>query len=219
MAPTKFTDQTTHVTISFLPPTPSSKTRRPNTKTTSISIMAQKSSYSVSNPPSRSLAEKSASRGDTSSRNTESLHGESNELLSNLSGKEWVQLGIDFVLSLEQPCLYRNQNNQPTGYRSSIESKARQNVPTTLNSDVRWETTVEVFHRLLEMARGLDLDGYITPVQAWNRIKNHEKFERMTRGKLGRLEISMRPHIKCQGFAAIMEEPIFEILLNQVLHQ
>jgi hypothetical protein len=58
---------------------------------------------------------------------------------------------------------------------------------------------VEVFQRLLEMANTLDLDGYITPVQAWNRIKNHERFSRMTRGKLDRLETSMKPHIRCQG--------------------
>ncbi|KAJ6030157.1 uncharacterized protein N7446_000781 [Penicillium canescens] len=69
------------------------------------------------------------------------------------------------------------------------------------------------------MAGGLDLDGYIMPVQAWNRIKVHEKFSRMTRGKLEQLEASMRPHIKCQGFAAIVEEPIFEILLTQILNQ
>jgi hypothetical protein len=58
---------------------------------------------------------------------------------------------------------------------------------------------VEAFQRLLEMAGGLDLDGYITPVQAWNRIKIHENFSRMTRGNLDELEASMRPHIKCQG--------------------
>ncbi|KAJ6094774.1 hypothetical protein N7467_002287 [Penicillium canescens] len=61
--------------------------------------MTQRSSYSVSNPSSRSLTEKSASRGDTSYQNAETVHGDRNELLSSLSRKEWVQLGIDFVLS------------------------------------------------------------------------------------------------------------------------
>jgi hypothetical protein len=74
-----------------------------------------------------------------------------------------------------------------------------QYAPSTLTTDTRWEVSAEVFQKLFEMADRLDLDGYITPVQAWNRIRDHDSFSRLTREKLKTLENAMRPNIKCQG--------------------
>lgn len=74
-----------------------------------------------------------------------------------------------------------------------------QYAPPTLATDTQWEVSAEVFQKLFEMADRLDLDGYITPVQAWNRIRDHENFSQLTREKLKILENNMRPNIKCQG--------------------
>jgi hypothetical protein len=74
-----------------------------------------------------------------------------------------------------------------------------QYAPSTLATDSRWEVSAEVFQKLFEMADKLNLDGYITPVQAWNRIRDHDNFQQLTREKLKTLENAMRPNIKCQG--------------------
>ncbi|CAG8022293.1 unnamed protein product [Penicillium salamii] len=137
--------------------------------------------------------------------------------LPEYSDQEYFQMGVDFVLSLERPCLYHTQNAQPNRHTFSMQGTLLQYAPPTLATDTQWEVSAEVFQKLFEMADRLDLDGYITPVQAWNRIRDHENFSQLTREKLKILENNMRPNIKCQGFAAIMEEPIFEILLNQAL--
>ncbi|KAJ5229674.1 hypothetical protein N7489_010382 [Penicillium chrysogenum] len=126
--------------------------------------------------------------------------------LDELSDEEWFQTGVDFVLS-----------PQPSGHAVSMQGTLLQLAPPTLDSDSRWQVSAEVFQKLFEMADKLDLNGYITPVQAWNRIRDHENFPRLTRERLKTLQNAMRPHIKCQGFAAIMEEAIFEILLNKAL--
>lgn len=134
--------------------------------------------------------------------------------------------------SLERPCLYHTQIMRPSSQALSMQSTLLQHGPSTFTTDTRWEVSAEAFQRLFEMADKLDLNGYITPVQAWNRIRDHENFSRLTREKLRALEHNMRPNIRCQGwvnnslqelllicdsYAAIMEEAIFEILLDQAL--
>jgi hypothetical protein len=134
---------------------------------------------------------------------------------SEHSDQECFQMGVDFVLSsvshlsqllfahqllrLERPCLSHTQGSQPSGHALSMQGTLLQYAPTSLATDSRWEVSAEVFQRLFEMADKLDLKGYITPVQAWNQIRDHENFSRLTRGKLKTLENAMRPNIKCQG--------------------
>ncbi|KAJ5342084.1 hypothetical protein N7541_011208 [Penicillium brevicompactum] len=133
------------------------------------------------------------------------------------SDQECFQMGVDFVLSLERPCLSRTQVMRPNSQTLSMQGTLLQHAPSTFTTDTRWEVSAEAFQRLFEMADKLDLNGYITPVQAWNRIRDHENFSRLTREKLRTLEHNMGPNIRCQGYAAIMEEAIFEILLDQAL--
>jgi hypothetical protein len=100
---------------------------------------------------------------------------------------------------LERPCLSHISSPQPSGHAVSMQGTLLQLAPPTLDSDSRWQVSAEVFQKLFEMADKLDLNGYITPVQAWNRIRDHENFPRLTRETLKTLQNAMRPHIKCQG--------------------
>ncbi|KAJ5870797.1 hypothetical protein N7455_005738 [Penicillium solitum] len=182
--------------------------------------MGQKGPPFISNPSSfRFVAGQSGNNSDKNRQNngTESPEDDIDKDLDELSEEEWFQTGVDFVLSLERPCLSHISSAHPTGHAVSMQGTLLQLAPPTLDSDSRWQVSAEVFQRLFEMADRLDLDGYITPVQAWNRIRDHENFPRLTRERLKTLENAMRPNIKCRGFAAIMEEAIFEILLNKAL--
>lgn len=100
---------------------------------------------------------------------------------------------------LERPCLSHISSAHPTGHAVSMQGTLLQLAPPTLDNDSRWEVSAEVFQRLFEMADRLNLDGYITPVQAWNRIRDHENFPRLTRERLKTLENAMRPNMKCRG--------------------
>ncbi|CAI7564035.1 unnamed protein product [Penicillium glandicola] len=183
--------------------------------------MGQKGPPSISNPSS--LRVSPGQSGNNSDKNNEKINGienpedEIDKDDDELSEQEWFQIGVDFVLSLERPCLSHISSAHPSGHALSMQGTLLQLAPPTLDGDSRWQVSAEVFQKLFEMADRLDLDGYITPVQAWNRIRDHENFPRLTRERLKTLESAMRPNIKCQGFAAIMEEAIFEILLSKAL--
>ncbi|KAJ5501555.1 hypothetical protein N7453_006372, partial [Penicillium expansum] len=183
--------------------------------------MGQKGPPSISNPSSfqfiTAQTENNNDKNKTRNNRTENPEDEIDNGLDELSEQEWFQIGVDFVLSLERPCLSHISSAHPSGHAVSMQGTLLQLAPPTLDSDSRWQVSAEVFQKLFEMADRLDLDGYITPVQAWNRIRDHENFPWLTRERLRTLENAMRPNIKCQGFAAIMEEAIFEILLNKAL--
>ncbi|KAJ5608315.1 hypothetical protein N7537_004934 [Penicillium hordei] len=182
--------------------------------------MGKKEPPSISNPSSyRFVTGRLGNNSDknTQTNGTENPEDDIDNGLDELSEEEWFQIGVDFVLSLERPCLSHISSAHHTGHAVSMQGTLLQLAPPTIDSDSRWQVSAEVFQRLFEMADRLDLDGYITPVQAWNRIRDHKNFPRLTRERLKTLENAMRPNIKCQEFAAIMEEAIFEILLNKAL--
>ncbi|KAJ5963464.1 uncharacterized protein N7479_003340 [Penicillium vulpinum] len=162
--------------------------------------MGQKGPPSISNPSSfRLIAGHSGNDSDENkkeNKETETPEDDIDKDLDEFSEQEYAH---------------------PSGHAMSMQGTLLQPAPPTLDSDSRWQVSADVFQKLFEMADRLDLNGYITPVQAWNRIRDHEKFPRLSREKLKTLENAMRPNIRCQGFAAIMEEPIFEILLNKAL--
>ncbi|KAJ5373447.1 hypothetical protein N7517_005453 [Penicillium concentricum] len=183
--------------------------------------MGQKGPSSISNPSSLQFVTgqpgSNTDRNEHKNNSTENPEDNIDQNLDESSEQEWFQTGVDFVLSLERPCLSHISSAHPSGHAMSIQGTLLQLAPPTLDSDLRWQVSAEVFQTLFEMADKLDLDGYITPVQAWNRIRDHENFPRLTRERLKTLENAMRSNIRCQGFAAIMEEAIFEILLNKTL--
>ncbi|CAG7934955.1 unnamed protein product [Penicillium nalgiovense] len=184
--------------------------------------MGQKGPPSISNPSSlRFVPGQPGNNSDDNNKKqhsgTENHEDGIDKDLDELSDEELFQTGVDFVLSLERPCLSHISSAQPSGHAVSMQGTLLQLAPPTLDSESRWQVSAEVFQKLFEMADRLDLNGYITPVQAWNRIRDHENFPRLTRERLKSLQNAMRSHIKCQGFAAIMEEDIFEILLNKAL--
>ncbi|KAJ5193633.1 hypothetical protein N7491_000964, partial [Penicillium cf. griseofulvum] len=122
----------------------------------------------------------------------------SDEDLNELSKQEWFQTGVDFVLSLERPCLSHTSGAYPSGNAMSMQGAMLHLAPPTFDSYSRWQVSVEVFWKLSKMADRLDLDGYITPVQAWNGIRDHGKLSWLPRERLKAPENTTRPNIMCQ---------------------
>ncbi|GAD95717.1 hypothetical protein CIMG_08996 [Paecilomyces variotii No. 5] len=138
----------------------------------------------------------------------------------SLSSYDLVQVGINFVLALEQPCLNhtrRPQIDEPSGHAMSMQGVLLADAPSTLAHNDGWKVPVSQFRKLFELAGCLGLDGYITPVQAWNRITSRPDLSSITLEHLVSLKEAMACYVKCFGFGAIIEEEIFEHLLNQTL--
>lgn len=67
------------------------------------------------------------------------------------------------------------------------------------NGQSVWEVPARQLEKLFELSGFLGLDGYITPVQVWNRVIGRLDLGRVLDGKLEILRAAMIPHVKCYG--------------------
>lgn len=84
----------------------------------------------------------------------------------------------------------------------SMQGMLLAGAPLELQDQTVWEVPSQQLDKLFELSGHLGLDGYITPVQAWNRISRHFDIVSLSREKLEKLEMlrsAMIPHIKCYG--------------------
>ncbi|EXJ91588.1 hypothetical protein A1O3_00136 [Capronia epimyces CBS 606.96] len=147
-------------------------------------------------------------------------------------GLDSSQVGVEFILGLEHVCLYHvdlhNGSRDSNGHTLMLSSPIMARSPpltqttqpgpgTGLPDGTRWCVPAVELERLLEFSDRLDLSGEITPVEAWQRIRQHPNFSNLTRDGLEALKASLTPHVKCHGFGAVMDEIDFEHALHQAL--
>ncbi|KAI0597469.1 hypothetical protein F4775DRAFT_560332 [Biscogniauxia sp. FL1348] len=125
-------------------------------------------------------------------------------------------LGMDFVLTLESPCLGHlhgdpDQPDEPNGHAlttsaqlqfSSPSSHTKPHEPRAKSSHHPPEA---VLSRLLDLAPSLCSDGEVTPIQAWNYVRCHPRFGGAAVRSLRHLEERLRSTVTCHGFGAVME--------------
>ncbi len=71
--------------------------------------------------------------------------------------------------------------------------------PLELQDKTSWEVPAQQLEKLFELSGHLGLDGYITPVQAWNRLMKYFDVASICVEQLEILRSAMIPHIKCYG--------------------
>ncbi|GES61444.1 hypothetical protein SI65_06474 [Aspergillus terreus] len=166
---------------------------------------------SCANPDEHTPSDMHSQFGQSSSSRTEFSEAR--------NGPNIVQMGVDFVLSLERPCLFHTRSpdaEEPSGHALSMQGMLLSRAPQDLHDHAAWAVPAQQLDKLFELSGCLGLDGYITPVQAWNRITSRFEIAQLPLNKLEMLRCAMVPYIKCYGFGAIMEEDIFENLLEEV---
>ncbi|OAL37929.1 hypothetical protein AYO20_02762 [Fonsecaea nubica] len=136
-----------------------------------------------------------------------------------------TQVGVDFVLALEHVCLGHHAAHAAADDGSGHElmlmspimwhSPARGPSTTTsaqhpttapdvttatgLPSGTRWSVPAVELEKLLDFSDKLSLDGEITPVEAWQRVRQHPNFGDLTRDGLEALKATLLPEVQCYG--------------------
>ncbi|KIX08985.1 uncharacterized protein Z518_00063 [Rhinocladiella mackenziei CBS 650.93] len=141
-----------------------------------------------------------------------------------------TQVGVDFVLALEHVCLGHHArhsvNTEGSGHEMMLMSPIMSRSPpfaqstqtdSGLPDGTRWSVPAVELEKLLEFSDRLSLDGEVTPVEAWQRIRQHPNFSNLTRDGLEALKATLIPEVKCYGFGAVVDEEYFESLLQQAL--
>ncbi|KAF2177238.1 hypothetical protein K469DRAFT_697436 [Zopfia rhizophila CBS 207.26] len=145
---------------------------------------------------------------------------------SNLGLRDMDQtnIGMEFVLTLEAPCLHHTQGNPgehhaPTGHALTASApllfqSPSQPVNTTSPKTSEWTASNLGLEKLLSLSSNFELEDELTPVQAWHQIRSHPDFESIEVSNLRRLTEDMLKHIKCYGFGAVIDTETFENLVR-----
>lgn len=115
--------------------------------------------------------------------------------------------------SLEQPCLRHHRTHsfpdgETNGHVLMIQSPILTRCPAPISTDSKrehidtsynWSAPELEVEKLLELSTRLTLDGEITPVEAWRRIKQHPGFRHLNRANIEALKEMMLPEVMCYG--------------------
>jgi hypothetical protein len=81
----------------------------------------------------------------------------------------------------------------------------RQFSPTT------WEVPQASIGQLLALSSSIPLqDGEVTPVEAWDYIRQQEQFAGLEVERWGSLKDKLMRYVRCHGFGAVIEREAFE---------
>ena len=135
---------------------------------------------------------------------------------------DYDQMGIEFVLAIERPCL-NHMRVQPENelyghalmasctpgiYPESRSISTASNYGGNSVSEAH-ALTKSQFARLLERSKQLDLNGEVTPVMVWDMIRSHQQFTEFTSTDFEEIIIELSSKAICYEFGAVLEE--FEV--------
>ncbi|KAI0999194.1 hypothetical protein K3495_g9002 [Podosphaera aphanis] len=142
-------------------------------------------------------------------------------------GMDYNQAGIDFVLTLERPCLEHMHNlieqasipgGRPCGHALMASCPPDPVLATHLerpsgNHQVyldqatqrTWDISKSELGNLFNLSKRLNLGGEITPVMAWGMIQAHPRFHEMNLVDFDDIANELLPKVKCYGFGAVLE--------------
>ncbi|TWU75434.1 hypothetical protein ED733_004215 [Metarhizium rileyi] len=145
-------------------------------------------------------------------------------------GVDFEQAGIDFVLTLEKPCMQhlpfltdRSEGGNACGHALMAScppapfGKLTTKTPFgnththdhgdgTNPAQGTWEISKADLSTLLNLSQRLDLDGEITPVMAWGMILSHPRFADFHPEDFSKIAAELGRKVRCYGFGAVMEE-------------
>ncbi|KAF1922257.1 uncharacterized protein M421DRAFT_10693 [Didymella exigua CBS 183.55] len=138
---------------------------------------------------------------------------------TDFSQQDPTAIGIEFILSLEAPCLGHIpgtlDNEEPSGHAlltSATLLHHQQSYPVGHGhlANPTWTVPKLGVERLLELSTSIPLDGEVTPVQAWDYIRQHPQYHSLDCARLESLKATLLLHVKCYGFGAVIAQDVFE---------
>lgn len=128
-----------------------------------------------------------------------------------------LQMGVDFILSLEHVCLEHHSVWLPelqetgdlgaTGHETMLQSPILHQGPPFSSdpsnygrpSGSQWDVPAFELEKLLALSYRIHLAGEVTPIEAWAGIKSHADFNRLSNAKLQALGSTLQPVVRCYG--------------------
>ncbi|KAL7944473.1 hypothetical protein V8C42DRAFT_326868 [Trichoderma barbatum] len=148
---------------------------------------------------------------------------------TRLSEVDATLIGMEFVLTLERPCLNHIHGNpkkpqEPHGHALTTTVQLQSSLslpPINPKNPVPpsyHNAPAAVLERLLNLAPSVSADGDVTPIQAWNYIRHQPHFGGFEMQSLNKLAERLREAAKCYGFGAAVQTGVFESAVREILH-
>jgi hypothetical protein len=129
--------------------------------------------------------------------------GTSHQQLPHPAGLDAAQIGIDFVLALENPCLPHTQiefqSEQPSGHILTTQAPLLAHAPHSIEPASSWTIPAVEIEQLLNLSSQLNLAGELTPVQAWSRVRSSPNFVKLNLKQLEVLKEALLKEVQCYG--------------------
>jgi hypothetical protein len=126
-------------------------------------------------------------------------------------------VGMDFVLTLESPCLPHIDVSPPTPTNHALTLSAcifhtHPSPPGQRHvSPATWEIPSASIAQLLQLSEAIPLqEGEVTPVQAWDYIRRHDQFAELDVQRWEDLKDKLVRFVRCYGFGGVIERDVFE---------
>jgi hypothetical protein len=127
-----------------------------------------------------------------------------NQPVPHPNGLDAAQVGIDFVLALENPCLVHTRKDLDSadsyGHILTTQAPLLTNGPRSHEQASSWTIPAVEIERLLNLSSQLNLAGELTPVQAWSRVRSYPGFEKLNLDQLEILKQALLQEIQCYGY-------------------
>ncbi|KAF1912446.1 hypothetical protein BDU57DRAFT_459047 [Ampelomyces quisqualis] len=137
------------------------------------------------------------------------------------NGLDYDQIGIDFVLTLERPCMDHMQllmvrahdaEEMISGHALMATAPPESHIATCPEEKYPHQMpdiTMPDLMKLLDLSNRLPLDGEITPIMAWAKIIQDPSFKDLQKDDIDVIKTELLAKVRCYGFGAVLEE--FEV--------
>ncbi|KAL9023789.1 MAG: hypothetical protein Q9196_006971, partial [Gyalolechia fulgens] len=123
-----------------------------------------------------------------------------------VSNVDTPEVAVDFVLALEHPCMQHLPHptdplsEDPSNHSLMLSTPLVSHAPRSFQrSDTNWAANATMIKGLLNLSLSFNLEGEITPVEAWHRLHQHRSFARLDKWAIEKIKADLSANVRCEG--------------------
>ncbi|KAL8641552.1 MAG: hypothetical protein Q9228_001649 [Teloschistes exilis] len=126
-------------------------------------------------------------------------------LLAAQDSMDTAEVAIDFVLALEHPCMTHlphpanPPSEDPSNHALLMSTPLVSRAPRPPEPDSSWTANSSILQQLLNLSSSINLDGEITPVEAWHQLRQHPRFSSLDKNSIERIKADLSTIVHCCG--------------------
>ncbi|KAI4166754.1 MAG: hypothetical protein LQ343_007776 [Gyalolechia ehrenbergii] len=141
-----------------------------------------------------------------------------------ISNVDTPEVAVDFVLALEYPCMQHlphpsdPSSEDPSNHTLMVSTPLVSSAPRSFQRcDTNWTANATMIKGLLNLSLSINLEGEITPVEAWHRLRQHPNFARLDKWAIEKIKADLSASVRCEGFGAVLDENTFNFAVESIL--